>query len=82
MVDEIQHALVGPVQILEREHQRTLVGQLLEECRQAPNASSRSGPSSTSAPTPTSGPRWRSSHSGLSIEATAVRSFSSAEAGE
>jgi hypothetical protein len=60
-VDEVEQAVVRPVEVLDDEHHRTALGHRLEKRRHAANASPRTSllPTSTR-PSPTSGRRWPS----------------------
>ena len=85
MVDEVEQAVVGEVQVLEDEHERTLLGERLEE---APPGGERLaapvGARLAAASSPTSGRRLRPSHCASAGRRRALRSssrsFSSARA--
>ena len=51
VVDEVEQALVGPVEILEHEHERPLSARASRKRRQAANSSPRSRPASSAAAT-------------------------------
>ena len=82
VVDEVEQAVVGPVQILEDEDERALLGERLEEPppgRERLRLPVAAGVLSRR-PSPTSGRRWPSTHSASDVvdqaSATLRRSFS------
>ena len=77
MIDEVEQALVRPVEILEHEHERPLLGEPLEV---APPRGERlaSGRPRLPRPRPTSGSRWRTTHArscSSTVSATDARSL-------